>query len=295
MENKYRESLRSAKKKEGDPASLFASSWAYQEVEVMEPKLTENTVKKVESSESSIVKEDISEVTEKTVILDSLNVFGNEKLENKSAFKFDGGELAKKAEPNSSTVPKEVKTKNYIELLELLNSKRNLAQGLLRFSNEEFSITERLKVFFITDTGEINSETVPEFLEPFSPYFDNDVSNLFYKMIKAMRLTEVDYYISSLQFSDVEDIDLLFNEIQFFKPELIITLGATASNKILNSNERLKDCHGQISKVSISDETKEVLEIAVMPLFSPTLLQTAPNMKKTAWKDMQKAMEYLNL
>jgi uracil-DNA glycosylase family 4 len=114
-------------------------------------------------------------------------------------------------------------------------------------------------------------------------------------MIKAMRLTEVDYYISSLQFSDVEDIDLLFNEIQFFKPELIITLGATASNKILNSNERLKDCHGQISKVSISDETKEVLEIAVMPLFSPTLLQTAPNMKKTAWKDMQKAMEYLNL
>ena len=295
MENKYRESLRSAKKKEEDPASLFASSWAYREVKVMEPILTENTVKKLESSETSSLKEDISEVTEKTVILDSLNVFGNEKLKSSPAFKFDGGELAKKDEPTSSTVPKEVQTKNYIELLELLESKRNFAQSLLRFNNEEFSATERLKVFFITDNGEINSEIVPEFLEPFSSYFDNDVSNLFYKMIKAMRLTEVDYYISSLQFTGVEDVDLLFNEIQFFKPELIITLGAMASNKILNSSERLKDCHGQISKISITDETKEVLEIAVMPLFSPTLLQTAPNMKKTAWKDMQKAMEYLNL
>ncbi len=30
-----------------------------------------------------------------------------------------------------------------------------------------------------------------------------------------------------------------------------------------------------------------------MPLFSPKLLHTAPNMKKTAWKDMQTIMELL--
>jgi hypothetical protein len=299
MENKYRESLRTAKIKEGDPASLFASSWAYKEVKVIKPEPIEKALEKPVDSLNARLEEaigDISKVTEKTVILDSLNVFGSEKLENKPAFQFSGGELAKKDESTSSSIAREVHTKSFIELIELVKSKRNITENLLRFTNQEFSVEERLKVMFITDDGAVNTETVPEFLEPFAPYFEDEVSHLFYKMIKAMKLTEIDYYISSIQFDGKEDVDLLFDEVQFFKPELIITLGALASHKVLDSKERLKDCHGQISKIQITDQTKTTaLDIAVMPLFSPTLLQTAPNMKKTAWKDMQKAMEYLNL
>lgn len=294
MENKYRESLRSAKAKEGDPSSLFCSSWLYKEQKENISKPLKKQVKTFEQATEESISAP-SEVTEKTVILDSLNVFGNEKLEEKEAFKFSGGELAKKEEVAIPLKENQVQSTSYPELLELIMSKRGQADSFESFSGKSFSLESRLKVLFITDDGEIKSESPPDYLGAFTPYFDDEVSNLFYKMVKAMRLNEFDFYISSIQFSSSEDMDLLYNEIEFFKPEMIISLGALATHKILDSKDRLKDSHGQISKISIKNDKNEVISIAVMPLFSPTLLQTAPNMKKTAWKDMQKAMEYLNL
>ena len=108
-----------------------------------------------------------------------------------------------------------------------------------------------------------------------------------------MQLTAGKYSVSSLYVDDKEQFDLVMSEIQWAQPKLIITLGAVATNKILQTGQRLKDIHGKLSQVELFYQKESLANYTVMPLFSPNLLQTAPNMKKTAWKDMQKAMEFL--
>ena len=120
-------------------------------------------------------------------------------------------------------------------------------------------------------------------------------TKFFYKMVKAMQLESHEFVLSSLQVNGVDCRDQLLSEILYFQPELIITLGAQATAQVINSRERLKDIHGNISKIKMTGQNEKEYQINTMPLFSPKLLQTAPNMKRTAWQDMQKVMEFLHL
>lgn len=298
MDNKYRELLRIARSGEGILHPLYQASWCYKPLKLEEKKVSIGQKKPVVASKKlnsvSEVDEEKSDVTEKTVMLDSLNVFGQEKLENSESFKFKGGELAKKEDISKSKASLNVEINTIEDLILEIQNTRGDSFNTNKIT-KLMSTNKKIKVMFITDDSVEEQIDCPEHLNELGQFFDFDVSTLFYNMINAMKLTVTDYCISSIMFNDRDNLKSLLGEIYLLKPELIITLGATSSHKILNSKERLKDSHGQISKVEFENNKEETFQTHVMPLFSPKLLQTAPNMKKTAWKDMQKAMEFLEI
>ena len=290
----YRESLRTAKENSGQNHPLYQSNWGYKaDVTYSHRASNSGPIKaKVQPETTTESKVELAQVTEKTLVLDSLNVFGQDKVADKDKFQFEGGVITRKSSGAETISAKALNSS------EIQSSFKALAGDDMfkrRFGACALGDRNKIKVLMITDDTLALLEGVPVDLEEFSLYFDKAVSSLFSRMITAMKLTEKDFALTSLQVKSTIQLEQLHSEILYFQPELIITLGALATTEILMSDERLKDIHGQIINVKFQDENKKTFDFPVMPLFSPKLLQTAPNMKKTAWKDMQKAMEFLNL
>ncbi len=281
MEDKYRKLLGASKNKENNIA-FFPSYWSYQKIIPLQRK-QETSPESEANIDSPAVEKSL--VTEKAVILDSLSLFGEEATKNEASFKFSGGELTKKETSHEHSIS---------QLLTDLTWKENLKTKFLN-NHFNFDLFDKKNpiVLFISDSQiqELDSDRIE--LSDLDYYFEPNVSDLFAKMIKAMRVEKHQYCISSLSSKNL-DQDFLLEEIIYLNPKLIITLGAQATNYLLKSNMRLKDCHGQIQKININVKSDR-FDYTLMPLFSPHLLYSAPNMKKTAWKDMQLAMDYLNL
>ena len=287
MENQYRKSLRSASDEKSEENIFFPSDWLYRPLEASPIALKVESIKplpSVSSESASVLSEEVekpSAVTEKIEVLDSLNIFGKEKLAESDLYPFKGGELRRKElEPDSLSlkVPR-VDKEQFLEI-------QNLKGLFNQFSNDQLAI----KAMFVTDEsfdseGEIDSK--------FLKYFTTEVSQLFTNMVKAMNLSMDEVYISSLEFEGKSFEENLLKELSFLKPKFVFCLGAKATNYFFKSQQRLKDCHGQIKEINLSIQGEESLNIKFMPLFSPKLLHTAPNMKRLAWNDMQKAMDHL--
>jgi hypothetical protein len=123
------------------------------------------------------------------------------------------------------------------------------------------------------------------------------------KMISAMKLTKGEFnrvlFDESLE--DVFDLSGnlltpgpatldLFNAIKKYKPAVIVTLGATVTNILLGKREKLSGIHGQFFEKNITIEDGSH-QYSIMPIFHPDFLMINPNMKRTAWIDLQKVME----
>ena len=290
MEDKYRKLLSASKNSDSDIA-FFPSDWIY--TEAPEPLIQEQQESAKIDLKTDLKQEAVSQpntavektVTEKAAILDSLSLFGDEKTKSDQSFHFEGGSIEKK-ESGLDHVLSEVLD------LETWKTKLSLKFKSVAFDFKLFQKESPLVIFVSDSAVEVLNEDKPE-LSDLDYYFEANVSNLFSKMINAMRLNEDQYYMTSLKSNNLNE-DFLLQEIILLKPTLIITLGAQATNYLLKSNMRLKDCHGKIHSIKI-DHNQSSYDFSVMPLFSPHLLYSAPNMKKLAWKDMQAAMDYLNI
>jgi hypothetical protein len=143
----------------------------------------------------------------------------------------------------------------------------------------------KVAVLFIGDT--VSSETNEE--------------DLLAKMIKAMKLKEHEYIRLPFDHTLEQIIDLednlqnpkdnfkeLLNNIEALAPQYVVSLGATVTNLILGSREKMSAIHGKFLKSSANS-----WEFQLMPLFHPDFLLINPNMKRTAWIDLQKLMECL--
>jgi uracil-DNA glycosylase family 4 len=73
---------------------------------------------------------------------------------------------------------------------------------------------------------------------------------------------------------------------------IVISLGAMATNVILGRKERLSRIHGQEFQLNLQSSAKET-KLVVFPVFHPDILQINPNMKRSAWLDLQKVMKRL--
>ena len=285
MEDKYRKLL-GASKNQDSAIALFPTTWNYQEVVSVPvrtpPSKTENQVETNKLTE----KNEHNTVTEKAAILDSLSLFGEEKTKKENTYNFSGGAIEKK----------EIQLEHqFDELLTFDSWKNALAHKFQNFGHFDLKLflKEKPIVVFVSDTPVDNLDNDRPELIDLDYYFEANVSDLFHKMIGAMRLSSAQYYMTSLK-NNYADETFLLKELVYMKPQLVITLGAQATNFLLKSNMRLKDCHGKIHSIKI-DANQELVNFSVMPLFSPHLLYSAPNMKKLAWKDMQTAMDYLNI
>lgn len=141
-------------------------------------------------------------------------------------------------------------------------------------------------IFFGLD--EIEDGELPDFLPLSMIESDQDIMG---RMIKAMKVPSGRFI--RVPFIKNNAREFIFSCCAHFKPKLLISLGAAATNLCLDKKVRLANVHGQFYPVQVeSDEKTQVIE--VMPLFHPKLLEVNESMKKTAWADMQKAIAKLS-
>ena len=119
------------------------------------------------------------------------------------------------------------------------------------------------------------------------------------KMIAAMKLKpeEFERFAFNEALEDINDLEQnlkspesataeLHAKITKVKPQIVVSLGATVTNVLLGRREKLSGIHGQFIEKTIDSH-----HFAMMPLFHPDFLLINPNMKRTAWIDLQKVME----
>ena len=119
------------------------------------------------------------------------------------------------------------------------------------------------------------------------------------KMISAMKLFGSEFHRFKMdeQLEEITDLAMnlekpsletqnLLNAIKENRPKVVVSLGATVTNILLGKREKLSTIHGQFFEKSIGD-----CVYALMPIFHPDFLIINPNMKRTAWTDLQKVME----
>ncbi len=227
-----------------------------------------------EASSSTIV-DQIPE--EKKLIIESLERFAEEKLSETptGVLQLDGGEVHRKIS----------------SIDELMNSLHLSAEDLniLIKSKRKGSI----KLMFITESLRTQEEAKSEFTEGFINElilcFPKKTAEFFERMIRAMKLQNDQILVYPVESANgFLDHDIL-KIVEFFQVNIVVTLGAKAANKILNTNDRLTVIHGQF----FNKKTLSNFDFQVVPLFHPSIIETNQNMKKTAWVDMQKIMKLL--
>ena len=228
------------------------------------------------------------EYSEKLQVIESLERFAQEKVEGQptNVIKFDGGEVVVKAEPGWEGL-------SHFSNLSGLRSGLSLDPKLLDIvlSNK---VQGEVKVLFVSETFRTWEEVSPElksgFIDELIAGFPLKTAELFARMIGAMKLEGKEVVVYPVESKDEQDFSHEVMEIaSFFRPEVVITLGAKATQKILKSNDRLSLVHGQF----FARKLGEKVTIQVVPLFHPSIIETNQNMKKTAWADMQKIMKHL--
>lgn len=129
--------------------------------------------------------------------------------------------------------------------------------------------------------------------------YKGEGEDLLGKMIAAMKL-KGDEFSRLILDEELEAIDDLagnlvqpnecsqkfFAAIKETKPQIVVSLGATVTNVILGKREKLSSIHGQFIEKSIDD-----CSFTLVPIFHPEFLMINPNMKRTAWIDLQKVIE----
>ena len=135
-------------------------------------------------------------------------------------------------------------------------------------------IERDIKVLFMGDTTDSGIS------------FKADNSDMLGRMILAMDLPEGSF----IRASGDEDV---FETIAKYRPQVVVTLGAKATNLLLGRKEKLAKVHGKQFKANLSFHGGEKLEVNFIPVFHPDYLEINPAMKRSAWIDLQKVLEYL--
>lgn len=234
-----------------------------------------------------IEKKTSTDFSEKNQIMESLERYAQEKLgEDPSAvIKISGGEIAKKPEPTWEGIDlapsfAELKSKLHLEseVMDLCLSSKEKGKIRIMFVAESFRGYEEFK-----------AELKEGFINQLLPAFSFKTAELFSRMLSAMKLEdeEVLIYPTMSHEKDISAEAMLV--AAYFNPEVIVTLGANATHKILKGQERLAQVHGEFFNRKIEN----IGTFIVVPLFHPSIIENNQNMKKTAWTDMQKIMKHL--
>lgn len=129
--------------------------------------------------------------------------------------------------------------------------------------------------------------------------FADEGDDLLGKMIAAMKLSGIEFHRYPMEEELDNVVDLaknleeptsatqkLFEIIAEKRPKVVVSLGATVTNILLGKREKLSTIHGQFFEKRIGE-----CVYSLMPIFHPDFLIINPNMKRTAWTDLQKVME----
>lgn len=226
--------------------------------------------------------------SEKVQVIESLERFAQEKAteQKTNILKVDGGEVHLKTDPGWDDL-------NHFNSFADLVSVLKLDKKYLDIVFKD-KAPGKVTVLFVSEKfrnwEEVSAELKTGFINELIAGFPLKTAELFERMIMAMKLDPSEVIVFPVEGTDESDYSRDVMEVAaFYKPEIIITLGAKATQKILKSNDRLTVVHGQFFNRSMSDRGN----FQVVPLFHPSIIETNQNMKKTAWTDMQKIMKHL--
>ncbi|GEM_PF-1045488 len=226
--------------------------------------------------------------TEKHQVIESLERYVEEKTQitRIPIIPVAGGEVGlKKAEEHELSyrleslemLSKHI-SKNAYDEFQILIDKRKIGQLKILFITEAFTpFSEREKI-----------ETPSAFAKAFLPFLPHKTSELFERMVMAMKLLPEETLLLGLESEGEDLMKAVMSVAEHLRPEVIVTLGAKSTQKVLKSNDRLTMVHGQFFSRKIGEWTAQIT-----PLFHPSIIETNQNMKKTAWIDMQKIMKVL--
>jgi hypothetical protein len=214
--------------------------------------------------------------SEKSMVLESFNSFAEEKFveEGKNRVTIGNVEITRKEHLlNDENWKSHFKTQkdwksSYLE---------NMAKEVVHFYQGSLP-----KVLVLCDSNRL----MPQ--QPKSEnqlYFEGAVLELWDKMLLALKLQPSDKWTFSVEVSSLDEIK---EAIYWIEPQIILTLGAQAVQKLTGTKERLTSLHGQQMHYSLGKK-----QYSIIPLFHPSLLVNNLNMKKTTWSDMQKIIEIL--
>jgi hypothetical protein len=221
--------------------------------------------------------------SEKVQVIESLERFVEEKVSESTepVLKIPGGEVVLREEPQWGEVTPFASLEDLKASLKLDQRFQEIALKNKRptaiFVSEKFRPWEESE-------KDLKGGFIDELLLGFPP----KTAELFERMILAMKLTPEEVVIYPVEGEEADFSQDVFELAGFFKPEVIITLGAKATTKILKSSDRLSMIHGQFFQKRAGEQVFQVV-----PLFHPSIIETNQNMKKTAWSDMQKIMKHL--
>ena len=233
-------------------------------------------------------KTEAAQFSEKAQVMESLERYAQEKLggdEKVTVIKIEGGEIALKPEPVWDGI---ANFANYMDLrMEL-----SLEESVLDLCVKE-KVPGKVKVMFVPESfrnyAEFQSELKDGFINQLLPAFPFKTAELFGRMLSAMKLVDEEVVIYPTMMNDADISAEVMKVAGYFRPEIIVTLGANSTHKILKGQERLAQVHGQFFNRKIEN----IGTFIVVPLFHPSIIENNQNMKKTAWADMQKIMKHL--
>lgn len=147
--------------------------------------------------------------------------------------------------------------------------------------------------------------------------FVGDAGNLLTKMIEAgMGLNRDDVYICNVikcrppnnRTPAPDEIhackDFLYRQIRIIRPEVIVALGAPATQTLLDTKQGITRLRGQWHEFRVppaagnsvdASDRGDLSPIPLMPTFHPAYLLRSPSEKKKAWEDLQQVMQRLGL
>ncbi|MBN2382240.1 uracil-DNA glycosylase [bacterium] len=136
--------------------------------------------------------------------------------------------------------------------------------------------------------GEVEDNTGRPFVGP--------AGQLLEKIIQAMNLKRADIYIANIvkcrppgnRIPEPDEIAACFpflkKQIALIQPRVIITLGAPASQTLIQTGTPISRLRGRFASYH---------GIPVMPTFHPAYLLHNPEKKRETWADVRKVMHYL--
>ncbi len=136
--------------------------------------------------------------------------------------------------------------------------------------------------------------------------FIGKAGNLLTKIIEAMKYTRQTVYIANIvkchPMKNPDNPELRGNDrpptmqemqvcqtyldeqIKIIKPKVIVTLGASSTRALLQTDEVISSLRGNFHEYN---------GIKLMPTYHPAALLRNPNLKKDVWHDMQKVMAFV--
>ena len=231
---------------------------------------------------------EVAQFSEKAQIMESLERYAQEKLggdEKVSVIKIPGGEIALKPEPVWDGI---ANFSNYMDLRMELSLEESVLDMVVKDKSPG-----KVRVMFVPENfrnyAEFKEELKDGFINQLLPAFPFKTAELFGRMLSAMKLVDEEVVIYPTMMNEQDISAEVMKVAGYYRPEIIVTLGASSTHKILKGQERLAQVHGQFFNRKIEN----IGTFIVVPLFHPSIIENNQNMKKTAWADMQKIMKHL--